>query len=79
VEVVGREEIHSSYVGAVAAHAVRTGDKLHPDAVTAEVAAALMELANLASDEDVIQRLQRAIEVLEPDNDECGTREVGSS
>jgi high affinity sulfate transporter 1 len=69
VEVVGREEIHATYVGAVAAHAIRTGDTLHPDAVTAEVAAGLVELANLASDEEVAQRLRRAIEVLEPGDD----------
>lgn len=67
VEAVGADMIFMSDATAVAAFTSRTGRTPDPDAVAAEAAAALGELAALLDDDAVSQRLQRAVEASDVD------------
>lgn len=67
VDAVGADRIFMSDATAAASFASRTGATRDPDAVAAEAAAALGELAGLLDDDEVSRRLQRAIEALDTD------------
>ena len=70
INAVGADRIFTSNGAAVAAFASRTARAPDPDVVAAEATAALSELADLLDDDDVSQRLRRAIDALDADTDQ---------